>query len=55
MIIPIRDLFGMKAQKAFRFGHSGLIIVVKGHEELFLEFSSSRRRKSCVAILEERK
>ena len=54
MIIPIRDLFGMKAQKAFRFGHSGLIIVVKGHEELFLEFSSSRRRRSCVAILEER-
>ncbi|WVF70804.1 hypothetical protein IAT40_005598 [Kwoniella sp. CBS 6097] len=54
MIIPIKDLYGLKAQKAFRFGHSGLIIVIKGHEEVFLEFSSSRRRKACVALLEER-
>ncbi|OCF41403.1 sterol 3-beta-glucosyltransferase [Kwoniella heveanensis CBS 569] len=54
MIIPIKDLYGLKAQKAFRFGHSGLIVVIKGHEEVFLEFSSSRRRKACVALLEER-
>ena len=54
MIIPIRDLYGLKAQKAFRFGHSGLIIVIKGHEELFLEFSSSKRRQACVTLLEER-
>ncbi|WWC86113.1 uncharacterized protein L201_000984 [Kwoniella dendrophila CBS 6074] len=54
MIIPIKDLYGLKAQKAFRFGHSGLIVVIKGHEELFLEFSSSKRRKACVTLLEER-
>nr|XP_019014859.1 sterol 3-beta-glucosyltransferase [Kwoniella pini CBS 10737]OCF53640.1 sterol 3-beta-glucosyltransferase [Kwoniella pini CBS 10737] len=54
MIIPIKDLYGLKAQKAFRFGHSGLIVVIKGHEELFLEFSSSKRRKACVRLLEER-
>lgn len=54
MIIPIRDLYGLKAQKAFRFGHSGLIVVIKGHEELFLEFSSSKRRKACIALLEQR-
>ena len=54
MIVPIRDLYGLKAQKAFRFGHSGLIVVIKGHEELFLEFSSSKRRKACIALLEER-
>ena len=54
MILPIRDLYGLKAQHAFRFGHSGLIVVIKGHEEVFLEFSSSRRRKACIAILEER-
>ena len=53
MIIPIRDLYGLKAQKAFRPGHSGLIIVIKGHEELFLEFSSPDRRRACVALLEK--
>lgn len=54
MIIPIRDLYGLKAQKAFRFNHFGLIIVIKGHEEIFLEFSSEDRRKSCVTLLETR-
>ncbi|RSH83015.1 Sterol 3-beta-glucosyltransferase [Saitozyma podzolica] len=54
MIIPIRDLYGLKAQRELRFGHSGLIVVIKGHEELFLEFSSSRCRKACVALLEKR-
>lgn len=54
MIIPIRDVYGLKAQKAFRPGHSGLIIVIKGHEELFLEFSSPERRRACVALLEQR-
>lgn len=53
MIIPIRDLYGLKAQKAFRFGHHGLIVVIKGHEEVFLEFSSSQRRKACVTLLEQ--
>lgn len=52
MIIPIRDLYGLKAQKAFRFGHSGLIVVIKGHEEVFLEFSSAKRRKACITLLE---
>jgi sterol 3beta-glucosyltransferase len=54
MIVPIRDLYGLKAQKAFRFGHSGLVVVIKGHEELFFEFSSAKRRKAMVTLLEER-
>lgn len=54
MIIPLRDLYGLKAQRAFRFGHSGLIVIIKGHEELFLEFSTPSRRKACITLLEER-
>lgn len=54
MIVPIRQLYGMKAQKAFRFGHHGLIVIIKGHEELFLEFHSTRRRDELMALLEER-
>ncbi|TXT13065.1 hypothetical protein VHUM_01466 [Vanrija humicola] len=54
MIVPIRDMFGVKAQNAFRFGHHGLILIVKGHEELFLEFSSSDRRSECMRLLEQR-
>jgi sterol 3beta-glucosyltransferase len=54
MIVPIRELYGMKAQKSFRFGHSGLIVIIKGYEELFLEFSSSKRRNECMRLLEDR-
>lgn len=54
MIVPIRELYGMKAQKAFRFGHSGLIVIIKGHEELFLEFSSTNKRNDAMALLEDR-
>lgn len=54
MIVPIRELYGMKAQKAFRFGHHALIVIIKGHEELFLEFHSARRRDELMMLLEER-
>lgn len=54
MIVPISQLYGMKAQKAFRFGHHGLVVIIKGQEELFLEFHSSKRRDNCQALLEER-
>lgn len=54
MIVPVSQLFGMKAQKAFRFAHHGLVVIVKGQEELFLEFHSSKRRDACQILLEER-
>lgn len=54
MIVPIRQLYGMKVQKAFRFGHHALIVIIKGHEELFLEFHSARRRDELLGLLEER-
>lgn len=52
MMLPIRDILSTERTKAFRFGHHGLIIIIKGHEELFFEFSSEARRESCVALLE---
>ncbi|BEI92944.1 uncharacterized protein CcaverHIS019_0505720 [Cutaneotrichosporon cavernicola] len=54
MIVPIRQLYGMKAQKAFRFGHHALIVIIKGYEELFLEFHSADRRDELMTLLEER-
>ncbi|GMK55559.1 hypothetical protein CspeluHIS016_0206150 [Cutaneotrichosporon spelunceum] len=54
MIVPISQLYGMKAQKAFNFGYHGLVIIIKGHEELFLEFHSAERRDELMKLLEER-
>lgn len=52
MIMPIRDILATEKSKGTRFGHLGLVVIVKGHEELFFEFSADDRRNSFVALLE---
>ncbi|KAL6299038.1 UDP-Glycosyltransferase/glycogen phosphorylase [Sparassis latifolia] len=52
MILPIRDILSTEKCKAFRFGHHGLVIMVRGHEELFFEFSDEERRTAFVTLLE---
>lgn len=52
MILPIRDILTTEKSKATRFGHHGLIVIVRGHEELFFEFSAEDKRDTFVALLE---
>ncbi|KAH9081951.1 hypothetical protein EDB83DRAFT_2503137 [Lactarius deliciosus] len=52
MVIPIRDILSTETSKAFRFGHYGLVVIVKGHEELFLEFSQQDRRAAFINLIE---
>jgi len=52
MTLPIRDILASEKSKATRFGHHGLIIIVKGHEELFFEFSAEDKRDAFVHLLE---
>ncbi|KIO23307.1 glycosyltransferase family 1 protein [Tulasnella calospora MUT 4182] len=51
MKIPLRDIISTEMSKAFRFGHHGLVIIIKGHEELFFEFNSFERRAALVDLL----
>lgn len=55
MTLPIRDILATEKSKATRFGHCGLIIIVKGHEELFFEFNTESRRDAFIALLERQK
>lgn len=52
MILPIRDILNVEKSRATRFGHYGLTVVIKGHEELFFEFGVEDRRTAFVSILE---
>jgi sterol 3beta-glucosyltransferase len=52
MTLPIRDILATEKSKATRFGHHGLVIIVKGHEELFFEFGAEDKRNAFVALLE---
>ena len=51
-MLPIRDILAIEKTRATRFGHHGLIVIIKGHEELFFEFSFEDRRSAFVALLE---
>ncbi|KAH9937404.1 glycosyltransferase family 1 protein [Fomitopsis serialis] len=52
MVLPIRDILSTEMSRAFHFGHYGLVIIVRGHEELFFEFSDEERRAAFASLLE---
>lgn len=51
-MLPIRDILAIEKTKATRFGHHGLIVIIKGYEELFFEFGLADRRLAFVTLLE---
>lgn len=38
----------MNKEKGFRWGYSGMVVVIRGHEEIFFEFSSAGLRDDCT-------
>ncbi|KAF1979951.1 sterol 3-beta-glucosyltransferase [Bimuria novae-zelandiae CBS 107.79] len=52
VILPIRDIETINKEKGFRLGYHGLVVVIRGHEELFFEFAKAEHRDECaIAIL----
>ena len=51
LILPLKDVENVDKEKGFRFGYSGLVIVIKGHEELFFEFNQADIRDDCAVTL----
>ena len=51
MILPLTVLENASKEKGFRFGYCGLVVVIKGHEELFFEFSTEKARDDCECQL----
>ncbi|KZF21882.1 glycosyltransferase family 1 protein [Xylona heveae TC161] len=51
LILPLKDIENVDKEKGFRFGYSGLVVVVKGHEEIFFEFSHPDSRDDCTVTM----
>lgn len=51
MILPLKDIENVDKEKGFRFGYSGLVVVIRGFEELFFEFSRVDVRDDCAVTL----
>jgi sterol 3beta-glucosyltransferase len=52
MALPIRDILAVQKCRATRFNHHGLVVIVRGHEELFFEFGAEEKRDSFILLLE---
>ncbi|KIY51328.1 glycosyltransferase family 1 protein [Fistulina hepatica ATCC 64428] len=52
MAIPIRDILSLQKSKGTRFGHHGVIVIIKGHEELFFEYWAEDKRDAFVRLLQ---
>ncbi|KAH6721187.1 sterol 3-beta-glucosyltransferase [Leptodontidium sp. MPI-SDFR-AT-0119] len=51
LILPLKDIENVDKEKGFRFGYSGLVVVIRGHEELFFEFPQADTRDDCTVML----
>jgi sterol 3beta-glucosyltransferase len=51
LILPLIDIENVVKEKGFRFSYSGLVIVIKGHEELFFEFGQADIRDDCAVTI----
>ncbi|KAI9831182.1 MAG: Sterol 3-beta-glucosyltransferase [Phylliscum demangeonii] len=48
MILPLKNIENVDREKGFFYGYSGMVVVVRGKEELFFEFSSAEARDDCT-------
>ncbi|CAZ83690.1 unnamed protein product [Tuber melanosporum] len=51
MILPLKDIENVGKEEGFRFGYSGLVVTIRGHEELFFEFGNVETRDDCAITL----
>lgn len=51
MVLPLADIISVEKQRSYTLGYSGLCIVIKGYEEVFIEFSSAEKRDKCMRVL----
>ncbi|KAE8356571.1 sterol 3-beta-glucosyltransferase [Aspergillus coremiiformis] len=53
LILPLKDIENVEKEKGFRFGYQGLVVIIRGHEELFFEFNTADARDDCAVTLHQ--
>jgi sterol 3beta-glucosyltransferase len=54
MVLPFKDVEMARKEKAYHWSNFGLVVVIRGHEELFFEFGQENLRDECLQLLIER-
>jgi sterol 3beta-glucosyltransferase len=53
MVLPIKDVETARKEKAYHWSNFGLVVVIRGHEELFFEFGQEAARDECFRLLND--
>ncbi|KAF2753590.1 hypothetical protein EJ05DRAFT_494741 [Pseudovirgaria hyperparasitica] len=48
LILPLKDIETVEKEKGFRLSYYGLVIVIRGFEEVFFEFAKAELRDECT-------
>ena len=48
LVVPFKNIDNLEKEKGFRWGYPGMVVIIRGHEELFFDFSSQGLRDDCV-------
>lgn len=51
MILPLHEIIAVQKAKPLRFDYSGIVLIVRGHEELFFEIGSVRKRDDLLSVI----
>jgi sterol 3beta-glucosyltransferase len=51
LVVPFRDILNVGKEKGFRWGYPGMVVVIRGHEELFFDFGSVGNRDDCAVTV----
>ncbi|TKA27022.1 hypothetical protein B0A50_05213 [Salinomyces thailandicus] len=51
IVIPLKNIDNLEKEKGFRWGYPGMVVVIRGHEELFFDFASNGLRDDCVVTV----
>ena len=51
MVLPLKDIENVDKEKGFRLRYAGLVVTIRGSEELFFEFRPADIRDDCAVTL----
>ncbi|KAF2422412.1 hypothetical protein EJ08DRAFT_653109 [Tothia fuscella] len=51
LILPLKDIESVDKGKSYRYGYHGVVLVIRGHEEIFFDFSDVGHRDDCTVTL----
>ncbi|CAK4032195.1 Sterol 3-beta-glucosyltransferase [Lecanosticta acicola] len=51
IVLPYKDIINAQKSRGFRWGSQGMVLVIRGHEELFFDFAEGLRDDATVLVL----